>query len=88
MIPSSIDRKSINQSVLIGKAILQNDNGNEKSFNETNAPEKPSVLSETEFIYLFIYLTDVGHLLRILHELNYKRVRTIFKLRFIQTHIS
>lgn len=63
MIPPSIDRKSINQSVLIGKAILQNDNGNEKSFNETNASEKPSVLSETEFIYLFIYLTDVGRLL-------------------------
>lgn len=63
MIPPSIDRKSINQSVLIGKAILQNDNGIEKSFNETNAPEKPSVLSETEFIYLFIYLTDVGRLL-------------------------
>lgn len=63
MIPPSIDRKSINQSVLIGKAILQNDNGNEKSFNETNVSEKPSVLSETEFIYLFIYLTDVGRLL-------------------------
>lgn len=52
--------------MLIGKAILQNDNGNEKSFNETNAPEKPSVLNETEFIYLFIYLTGVGRLLSVI----------------------